>query len=64
MSNSAARCPECGAVMDAVGQLEFSLDLHNPEGATLWICESPACRRRRDDALGDIVPPPWVDDQR
>ena len=58
MSDSAPRCSECGEPMTMLGRLEFSLDLHNPEGATLWICRSLACQRRREDALGDIDPPP------
>ena len=61
MSNTAQNCPECGAQMDEVGKLEFALDLNDPEGATLWICKSPACRRRRDDALGDVILPPWLE---
>ena len=64
MSNSAPRCPECGAEMSEVGQLEFALDLNDPDSATLWICKSLDCRRRRDDALGDIILPPWVNKQR
>ena len=64
MSNTAQKCPECGELMTVVGQLEFALDLNDPDSATLWICESPACRRRREDALGDIILPPWVDDRR
>ena len=64
MTDSAPKCPECSGPMTVVGQLEFALDLNDPDSATLWICESPACRRRRDDALGDIDPPPWVDERR
>ncbi len=57
MSNSPhQKCPECGGPMVAIVQLRFALDPADPEDTTLWICGSPACRRRRDDADGDLLP--------
>ena len=62
MSNSPQKCSECGEPMTEVGQLPLSLDLNDPD-ATVWICRSPACRILREDALDDIILPPWVDKQ-